>query len=118
MNWLELALPISGITGLVLGCILGAWMGGVTLWKGPAIAIGGSVAQAALSELVVRPLTGVNSFLLDYAIFFVVAGVIAYLLHVGAKATALIIIGAFLGMMTFTFVASLLVFGVGFGGQV
>lgn len=101
MNWLELAVPVAGIVGLVLGCTLGAWMSGVSLWKGPAIAIGAGGIQAGLSELVVKPLTGVSNFLLDYAIFFVLAGVIAYFLHVGAKATALIIIGAWLGMMSF-----------------
>jgi hypothetical protein len=109
MEWLAVAIPAAGLLGLMLGCTLGAWMGGVSLWKGSAVGIGGSVTQAVLSELVIKPLTMIDNILLDYAIFFVVAGGIAYFLHIGAKATALIVVGAFLGMMTFALVAFQLV---------
>jgi hypothetical protein len=108
MNWAELALPLAGIVGLLLGCILGAKIGSVSLWKGPAIAIGAGAVQAILSELVINPLTGLSNFFLDYAIFFVVAGVIAYVLNVGGRAAAVIIIGGFLGAMTFVLAAGLL----------
>ena len=58
-----------------------------------------------LAELVIKPLTMIDNIPLDYAVFFAVAGAIAYLLRIGAKATALIVIGAFLGMMTFALAA-------------
>ena len=54
---LGLAIPLAGFVGLMLGCSLGAWMGGVSLWKGAAVAIGGSLGQLALAELVIKPLT-------------------------------------------------------------
>lgn len=112
MGWIALTISGAGILGLLLGCSLGAWMGGVSLWKGVVIALGASLIQAVLAVLVIQPMLNIDNILLDYAVFFVVAGGIAYFLRVGAKATALIVIGAFLGMMSFAVAAFSLVTSV------
>jgi hypothetical protein len=88
---------------------LGAKLGGVDLWKGPAIVVAAGIAQAGLSEFVLKPITDVNNILLDYAIFFVLAVGIAYFFHVGVKATALIAIGALVFMVAFGLAAHELV---------
>jgi hypothetical protein len=109
MLWLGLAIPLAGILWLLLGSALGAKLGGVDLWKGPAIVVAAGIAQAGLSEFVLKPITDVNNILLDYAIFFVLAVGIAYFFHVGVKATALIAIGALVFMVAFGLAAHELV---------
>lgn len=92
---------MAGAAGVILGSLSGAWISGVVLWKGPAIALTAAAALEGFKRLLLTPLSGFESLplLLELALFLVLAGLVARLLGVSSKAAAVVAIGSFVGLL-------------------
>lgn len=103
---LAIAGLIGGFLGLLLGGLAGAAMCGVKLWKGPAIVAAGMLGQLLLALL---ELGGYQeNILIGWATFIIFAGLAAWALGVGVRASSVIIIGGLLVFLITSFALALL----------
>lgn len=105
---------VAGISGPLLGGLVGAALSRIALWKGAVVVAAGMLEQLAVGLFLA--LTGFgDSLAVDWLLFVVAGGLTAWVLGVGAGAAVVILV---CGLLAFVLSGIAVVFGLPhlFGG--
>ncbi|NLR96572.1 hypothetical protein HGP17_06970 [Rhizobium sp. P38BS-XIX] len=103
---LPIAIIIAGAIGAACGGMLGARLARASFWKGPIVLAVAWIISSIIVSLLAAGLSisDIVASIIGTLSFIIVAGICGRLLKIGARVTANIILGGFLGAVLFSVV--------------